>query len=345
MYKCVLSIVTVLLIASYSTKIIAQDYIHLGMYSNHFKDADKNLNEKHNLIGIEINNHFIYSYQNSKNRRSIYAGIIRRDWACIKVKWCLGYNYGIMSGYGSPVPVLFPVFSYTNDQAISFDLTCIYDIVCAIQARLATSLLSDNSHDMAGYMEFAIDHADPDARADWGYGRSNGIMVGIKLYLNESLFLRLDMTDTEFNVEPERDYPIDASVFWWGYPASTMGTKRMYAVGKEYQHNDDIKLSLIGSFNTVNFQSNFYNRETNEFTSLPEKTYTGFGLHAGVNYQIAENHSFYLEVGLENTLILDVKLIGEYRYKFSDNVEFIIRTEDYDKWNYSKYQFGIRYNF
>ena len=112
----------------------AEDYYLFGMWSYHFDDSK--YRQKHNLIGIEKNNKFAYTYINSQNDRSFYVGKIRRDWKCAG-KWCLGYNYGILTGYDIGrykwTPIAFPVLS--SDGFIKFDITCAYDIVCAIQFR------------------------------------------------------------------------------------------------------------------------------------------------------------------------------------------------------------------
>jgi len=124
-----------ILLLLFSINSVADNYVHISMFSHHVKDSYK-YRQDHNLIGIEIDEKFIHSFINSQNDRSFYIGRIRRDYKC-SGNWCLNYNYGILTGYDMGpykwTPMFFPIISYDND--VKFDITIVPSVVYSIQFR------------------------------------------------------------------------------------------------------------------------------------------------------------------------------------------------------------------
>jgi len=89
---------------------LSENWLHLGMISKH---PESGMNEKHDLIGIEIDNYFLYKFDNSFNDTSYYLGKINRDVFCLD-NLCAGYSHGIIKGYEFKElsPVAFVVLSY-----------------------------------------------------------------------------------------------------------------------------------------------------------------------------------------------------------------------------------------
>jgi len=114
------------------TSAFSENWVHGGMWSKH---PVKGLNEKHNLIGFEIDGYFLHKFENSYNDTSFFLGKINRDVFCLD-KLCVGYNYGILTGYDSkdPLPAAFIVTSY-EINGFGVDINYFPDIVTTIQFR------------------------------------------------------------------------------------------------------------------------------------------------------------------------------------------------------------------
>jgi hypothetical protein len=330
----------------------AENYLHLGMESYHFENVDK-YNQDHHLIGVEIDNYFLYTYQNSNRDQSFYAGRIRRDWKCFNENWCLGYNYGLITGYeskfGEVAPMGFLVLSHTEKDGLNFDISCMPTVVCAIQFRLnAFNLKSVGITELwnpRGFIEVSLDHADPDLSSPWGYKRNNGVLLDIKHYLNDEWFIKTNFATTDINLDPERKKVHDSPAFWYGGGTSRVFNKGFIAAGREFKGDSGRTYSLFMSYNSMSFESNSYNQTIKAFNYHERNNYRGAGLHFGVDFKLTDRASYYMELGYANDYVSDIKLIGEFRYKISENFEATVRTEDYERWDLAKYQFGIRYNY
>ena len=116
----------------FSTNVLSDNYIHGGMWSKHPVEG---LNERHNLIGIEIDGYFLHKFENSFNDTSYFVGKIDRDILCFE-KLCAGYSVGVLHGYEVRefMPVVFAVFSYEIDR-FGVDINYLPDIVTTIQFR------------------------------------------------------------------------------------------------------------------------------------------------------------------------------------------------------------------
>jgi len=322
-----------------SFTVSAENYLHLGMWSQH---SESGLNETHNLVGIEIDGYFIHQFENSMSDTAYYAGIVERDGYCLD-KLCLGYSYGILKGYSfkEVTPIAFAVLSFEN-SGVGFDLSCLPGTVCAIQLRFSDKAFEyldiNPPWKTRGYVELSLDSFDPDGE-DWlGYERSHGTSYDFKLYLTDDVYLKGNYTTTDFGTQPDINEEKFTPVWTTGKP-SQIDSRGYLQIGKDYKN-----LSIGLSYNQVSIQETYLNRPTGKITSTPETHYRGFGAHISKDYQLTDNLSLYVEVAIVDDLITDLRLTIETRYKITEQFEITLRTIDYERWNMSQYQLGVRYN-
>lgn len=329
----------ILLLLLLSFTVSAENYVHLGMWSQH---SESGLNETHNLVGIEINGYFIHQFENSMSDTAYYAGIIERDGYCLD-KLCLGYSYGVLKGYSFKelTPIAFAVLSFENN-GVGFDLSCLPGTVCALQLRFsdkAFNYLNINPPwQTKGYLELSLDSFDPDGEGKFGFSRNNGVAYDAKIYLTDNIFLKGSYTTTDSTVAPDQgDEKFQAT--WITQNPSQIDSRGSIQIGKDYKN-----LSIGLSYNQISIQENIINLNNRELLSLPETHHRGFGVHISKDYQFTENLSFYAEAAIVDDLITDLRLTVETRYKITDALEITLRTIDYERWNMSQYQLGLRYN-
>jgi len=321
-----------------STQVSAKNYIHLGMWSKHFSDSG--LNERHNLIGIEIDNNFIYKFKNSHNDTAYYAGKIKRDGVC-SGKLCLGYSYGVMQGYefSNVTPIVFGVISYEVD-GIGADITCLPKVVCAIQFKFSDEVFDwtgiDAPWDSEGYFEISLDHYDPDYSNLLGFDKNNGVSYDFKLYTTDSTYMKANYTTTVSNTALERGTYVSRRE----NPPSKIYSQGAIELWNEY---DNYNLGV--SYNQIFIQRNITNQDTGIFSAHKKSHHTGIGLHISKSFMPSENIEIYTEVAIIERSVVDLKMIGEIKYKLNEQYSLILRTVDWERVNYSQYQLGLRYNF
>lgn len=317
----------------------AENYVHMGMWSKH---SESGLNEKHDLIGIEIDGYFIHKFENSTKDTAYYAGIIEREGLCLD-KLCLGYSYGLMKGYDFKeiTPIGFAVISYEH-RGIGADIEILPGEVYALRFRFSDKAFGsfdfNSPWNTKGYMELSLDHFDPDGKGSLGYDRNNGASYDFKLYLTNDVFIKGSYTQTDFGAQPDRGEGRFTPVWTTGKP-SQVDSKGYIQIGKDYNI-----LSVGLSYNQISIQETYLNRPTGKITTTPETHYRGFGVHISKDYQLTDNLAFYTEAAIVDDLITDLRLTLETRYKITDNLEITLRTIDFERWNSSQYQLGLRYN-
>ena len=317
----------------------AENYIHLGMWSHH---EEKGLNEVHNLVGIEIDGYFIHKFENSMKDTAYYAGVIERDVFCYG-KLCAGYSYGLMKGYDFKeiTPIGFGVISYEY-QGIGADIEILPGEVYALRLRFSDKALNqlgiNSPFDAKGYFEVSVDSFDPDGESWLGFERSTGITYDAKIYLSDNLFLKGSYTTTDFGTQPTISDEKYTPVWQTGKP-NQIDSRGSIQIGRDYEW-----LSIGVSYNQISVEENYLNKLTGKYSSTPETHHRGFGAHFSKGYQLSDNWSFYAEAAIIDDLIADLRLTIETRYKITDNLELTLRTIDFERWNMSQYQIGIRYS-
>lgn len=326
-----------------SFTVSAENWVHLGMWSHH---QEEGLNETHNLVGIEIDGYFIHKFENSMKDTAYYAGVMKRDGYCID-KLCLGYSYGLIKGYSfkEVSPIAFGVISYEY-EGIGADIEILPGEVYALRLRFsdkAFQYLDFNAPwETKGYMELSWDHFDPDGKGAWGFERNNGAAYDVKLYTSKDWFIKLGYTTTNFGTHPEQGL-LKYSQAWRTGNQSQVSSRGFIQIGKDFDY-----FSLGLSTNQVSIQENYYDHTTEglgKFTSVDNKHHRGFGAHISTDYQLSENWSIYTEAAIINDLITDIRLTLETRYKIIDELELTLRWIDWERWNMSQAQLGLRYNF
>jgi len=320
----------------------AENYVHMGMWSQH---PEKGLNETHNLIGIEIDGYFLHKFENSLKQTAYYAGIIEREGYCIgDTKLCLGYSYGVLEGYSFKelMPIAFAVFSYEKN-GIGADISCLPGTVCALQFRFSDQAFDyfdfNSPWDTKGYMELSLDHFDPDQEGGLGFERNNGAAYDIKLYLTESVFIKGNYTQTDFGAQPDQGEEKFTPVWTTGKPSQISSTGYI-EFGKDFKN-----FTLSTSLNQISIQENTMHRGSGKITEAPNKHHRGFGIHLSTDYQISKDFELELEAAVVDRLIRDLKLTVGLVYNLTDDIDLTLRTIDYERWNYTQYQAGIRYIF
>jgi hypothetical protein len=326
-----------------SMQTLCENQIHLGMFSTHFEDGS--YNEVHNLIGLEFDSFFLHRFKNSNGETNYFLGKIKRDGVCID-KLCLGYSYGIMKGYEFEeyLPAIFGVISYERDSA-GFDISCFPSIVCAIQFRFSDEAFKALDlipiWDAKGYLEVALDHYDSDDPSRYGYHRNNGADYQLKLYLKDKTYLKWGYTSTDATIKADQSNNKFPSG-WKTKDPSTILSKGYFMAGHDFD-----SFSLGVSYNQVSIQENVLdiNQDSFPLSELPKTTHNGYGVHASKNFKLSDNTNAYLELAVIDTLITDSRITAELRHNITDSLEVTLRTIDYEKWNSSHYQLGIRYRF
>jgi len=324
-----------------SFTVSAENYLHLGMWSSHPGDSD--LNETHNLVGIEFDRKFIYKFENSMGDTAYFGGYIKRDMLCYE-QLCLGASAGVMYGYGDDLEAIgFGVISYEK-HGIGFDISFLPDVVTAIQFRFSDEAFDDLGilapWDAKGYLELSLDHFDPDGKGSWGYDRNNGATYDVKL-TSDDWFIKLSYTTTNFSTHPDQGL-LKYTQAWRTSNASQISSRGSIQIGKDYEY-----FSLGLSTNQVSIQENYYDHSTEgigKFTSVDNKHHRGLGAHFSTDYQVSRNWSIYGEAAVINDLITDLRLTFETRYKITDNFELTLRWIDFENWNMSQAQLGWRWN-
>ncbi len=321
-----------------STSVLSENYVHLGMWSQH---PEKGLNETHNLVGIEIDGYFIHKFENSIKQTAYYAGVIEREGYCID-KLCLGYSYGALQGYSFKelTPIAYAVISYEK-YGIGADISCLPGTVCAIQFRFSDKVFEyldvDSPWNAKGYMELSLDHFDPDGEGELGFERNNGASYDIKLYLTDDVFIKGNYTQTDFGAQPDQGDEKFTPV-WQTQTPSQVSSTGYIEVGKDFG-----SFTVSTSFNQISIQENTLNRNTGKLTQTPNKHHRGFGVHVGTNYQLTENVTLELEAAIVDRVVRDLKLTVGTTYKLTDNLDLTVRTIDWERWNMTQYQVGLRY--
>jgi len=329
------------LIASFHA--IADNYLHLGMFSKHFED--KNYNEVHNLVGLEFDGYFLHRFKNSQGDATYFAGKIKRDSACLD-NLCFGYSLGVMKGYNFKeyLPSLLGVISY-EFNGFGADLSCFPTVVCAINFKV-----SDKAFDTVnltplwnaqGYLEVSLDHYDPDDPGRYGYSRNNGADYQLKLYITENAYMKWGYSMTDSTIKPDQTnekFPVG----WKTGKPSTLLSKGYFSGGYTFNF-----FSIGVSYNQATIQENFIDmtQAGRPVVSLPKRRHEGFGVHISKDYQLSDKTSIHAELAVIDTLITDTRITAELRHKLTKNIEITARTIDYEKWNSSHYQLGIRYRF
>jgi len=323
-----------------SFTVSAENYVHLGMWSSH--PGKSQLNEVHNLVGIEINNVFLHRFKNSLEKPAYYGGYIKRDLLCYG-KLCAGTSVGFMHGYPGKKfqRIGFGVISYEKN-GIGFDISYLPDLVTAFQFKFtdeAFEYLNINEPwNTKGYVELSLDHFDPDGESSLGYKRNNGATYDAKLYLTDDIFIKGSYTTTDSGSQPDVSEEKFTPVWTTGKP-SQIDSRGSIQIGKDYNI-----LSVGLSYNQISIQETYLNRPTGQITSTPQTHYWGYGVHISKGYQLTDNLSIYTEAAIVDDLITDFRLTLETRYKITDNLEITLRTIDFERWNSSQYQLGLRWN-
>lgn len=318
----------------------AENYVHIGAWSNH-PGGDPRLNETQDLIGIEIDNLFLHKFQNSLYQTAYYAGYIDRDIACLD-KLCLGYSYGVLQGYSFKelMPIAFAVVSYEKN-GIGADISCVPSTVCVLQFRFSDKAFEyldiNEPWNTKGYVELSLDHFDPDSKSKYGFDRNNGATYDAKIYLTDNVFLKGSYTSTDSGVAPDQGKEKHQAT-WITKKPSRIDSRGSIQIGKDYQY-----LSIGLSYNQVSIQENTINLTNYKIVTYPETHHRGYGLHFSYNYQF-DNWAIWGEAAIVDDLITDLRLTLETRYKITDNLEITLRTIDFERWNSSQYQLGLRYN-
>lgn len=312
----------------------------MGMWSNH---SEEGLNETHNLLGVEIDGYFLYKFENSQNDSAYYVGTIDRDIACL-YSICLGYSAGFMQGYDfkAITPIGFGVVSYTH-QGFGLDLSCLPKLVCAWQLRFSDEAFEyfdwNAPWNTKGYMELSLDHFDPDGEGSLGYERNNGAAYDIKLYLTDNVFIKGNYTQTDFGAQPDQGEEKFTPVWSTGKPTQISSTGYI-----EFGYDFD-NFTLSGSINQISVQENTLNRGTGKITETPNKHHRGVGVHISTDYQISDDFKLELKASIVDRLIKDLELSAGLVYNLTDDINLTVGFNDWERWNYTKYQAGIRFNF
>ncbi len=329
-----------------STNAIAENWVYIGGWSKHI-NGDPRLNENHKGLGFELeingSQYFLFKFENSLFQTSYYGGKIVRDGLCYD-NLCLGYSLGFLKGYSfkDPAFIGFGVVSYEY-QGVGIDISCLPTSVCEGHLRISDKAFDwagiNAPWDTKGYIKVSLDHYDPDNSGKWGFYRNNGVSYDIKLYLTNDVYFKGNYTTTVFNFAPEQGNS-KFQATWAGHPPSRANSQGYIAIGKDYE-----KYSLAFSYNQFSVQQNYINIETRQFTAVPETHYKGFGVHLSRTYPWSKDFDFYLEAAIIDSLVTDLKITAEIQYKFSDKIDFTLGVIDWERRNYSQFQFGIRYNF
>lgn len=276
------------------------------------------------------------------NDTAYYAGIMEREGYCLG-KLCLGYSYGALKGYSFKelTPIAFAVISYEKN-GIGADISCLPGTVCAIQFRFSDKAFRSiglvEPWNAKGYIELSYDSFDPDGESSLGYDRSHGVTYDAKIYLTDNIYLKGSYTTTDFGAQPDHNEQKFTPVWQTGQP-SQIDSRGYIQIGKDYNI-----LSVGLSYNQISIQESYLNRESMKVFDTPQTHYRGFGAHISKGYQLTDNWSFYAEAAIVDDLITDLRLTIETRYKITDNLELTLRTIDWERWNMSQYQLGIRYH-
>ena len=322
-----------------SFTVSAENWVHMGMISKH---PESGMNEKHDLIGIEIDNYFLYKFENSFNDTSYYLGKIKRDLFCLD-NLCAGYSYGIIKGYEFKElsPIAFAVFSYEK-YGVGMDISYLPGVVTSLQLRFNgesfQNLGINSPFGTKGYFELSYDSFDPDGESSLGFERSTGVTYDAKIYLSDEIFLKGSYTTTDFGTQPTISDEKYTPVWRTGIP-SQIDSRGSIQIGRDYEW-----ITIGVSYNQISIEENYLNLNTRKYTSTPETHHRGFGAHFSKSYTLTDNFSLYTEAAIVSDLITDLKLTIETRYKITDNIELTLRTIDYERWNYSQYQIGIRFS-
>lgn len=331
----------------YASSINASCQTHLGMFSHHWESGD--FNQDHDLLGIECDNYFLYQFNNSQNTPTVYAGFIDRHYYKISENWSAGYNVGIMSGHekikdGKPFVIGFPLIAYTNPAGYGFDITMGGDVVASIQGRVENDFIESAifKPKYTGSIELFIDHADPDYRSDWGFGRNNGVGFEFEIQLYNDVFTRINYANTDFDVDPDRGS--EKFTAWWkGVDSGRIYDKLEIAfISKQKSKSFDYFYGL--SYNNVTASQSYINLNNNTITQVEKKRFSGLGVLAGAEYQISSKFKIVSELAIVDDLITDVRFKFGISYK-PKNIEYTLRTVDYNEWRYSEYQTGLKFDF
>ncbi len=299
------------------------------------------MNEKHDLIGLEIDNYFLYKFENSFNDTSYYLGKVNRDVFCLD-NLCAGYSYGIIKGYEFKElsPIALGVLSYEY-KGIGMDISYLPGVVTSLQLRFSDKAFKyigiNSPFETNGYVELSLDHSDPDQEGGLGFDRNNGVSYDFKLYLTDNIYLKGSYTTTDSTAQPDFNEQKFTPVWQTGKP-SQIDSRGYIQIGKDFNI-----LSVGLSYNQISIQESYLNRASMKITNTPETHYRGFGAHISKDYQLNGEWSFYGEAAIVDDLIPDFRLTLEERYKITDNFELTLRWIDHERWNMSQAQLGGRW--
>lgn len=91
--------------------------LNLGLWSHHWRDGD--YNETHDLIGVEIAEYSVATYENSYGRETWL--LTKRVREACDGRLCYEWQAGLVHGYrDTTLPILFPRIRYevTNNSEI-----------------------------------------------------------------------------------------------------------------------------------------------------------------------------------------------------------------------------------
>ena len=342
---------TLLLLMFLATPLLAEQSITIGGFSQHLEGRGDQ-NQTHNTVGWDNGEYFFYSYKNSDNRQSYLGGWINRNLYNINKNWSIGHLYGAIRGYkfereGGWFPAWMPMLSYQSRSGLNFDILCPI-VVCELQFRLTGDTFDTIGirppWESNGYIQAGVSNLDPDLRAGWGYGHGQGWTTTAKIYWDDEYYSRISYSSTNVNVEPERGDNIEHP-FWYGAEPSRVHDTAFVTLGREWPYSDSTTLTALISVNSMRIEQRYFIKDTITLVEVPVSRFTGFGLAVGATYQFTDKSTGYMEFGVSDDIITDYKLLAEYSYKITDNLEYVISLTDWDKKDFTEYKAELRWGF
>ena len=108
--------------------------LNLGLWSHHWRDGD--YNETHDLIGVEVGDYSIATFQNSYNLETWL--VTKRMSETCSGRLCQEWQAGLVHGYrDSTLPILFPRIRYEFSHGAEVYVTGIPGYVAAVGLRFS----------------------------------------------------------------------------------------------------------------------------------------------------------------------------------------------------------------